>query len=96
MTIDKAQGIYIEIVVNAQAKTTKVPTRVERNTIFARIKSRPIRGKANKELLGELSKLFHVAQDRITIVSGHTSAKKIVFLQTDPERVKTILSQFED
>lgn len=97
MTIDKTQGIYIEIVVKAQAKTTKVPTRVEGDTVFARIKSRPVRGKANKELLRELSKLFHVAQDRITIVSGHTSARKIVFLRNiDPEKVKAILSQFKE
>ena len=97
MAIDKTQGIYIDIVVKAQAKKTQVPTHVEGNTIFATIKSPPIKGKANKELLRELSKLFNnVTQDRITIVSGAKSAKKIIFLEMDPEMVKNILSRFKN
>ncbi len=96
MAIDETQGIYIEIVVKAQARKTKVPTHVEGNTIFAKIKSPPKANKANKELLRELSKLFNVSLDRITIISGAKSTKKIIFLEMDPEMVKNIIAQFKN
>jgi uncharacterized protein (TIGR00251 family) len=95
MAIDKTQGIYIKIVVKPRAKKTKVPTHIEGNTIFVSIKSPPVRGKANKELLRELSNLFNIQQSRITIVSGHKSTKKTIFLEMNPEIVKQILSQFK-
>ncbi len=90
----KTQGIYIEIVVKANSKKTEVPTRVEGNIIYVKIKSPPRHGKANKELLRELSKLFNVSQDRINIVSGHSSSRKTIFLEMSQENVKDILSQF--
>ena len=90
----KTQGIYIEIIVKANSKKTKVPTHVEGNTIYATIKSPPRHGKANRELLRELSKLFNVTQDRITIVKGHSSPRKTIFLEMSHETLKDILSQF--
>ena len=90
----KTQGIYIEIVVKANAKKTKVPTHVEGTTLYAKIKSPPRHGKANKELLREVSKLFNVTQDHITIVSGHSSSRKTIFLEMSQETLKDILSQF--
>lgn len=92
MDNQKTHGIYLEVVVKANSKKTKVPTYVEGNTIYAKIKSPPRHGKANKELLRELGKLFKV--DHITIVSGHTSTRKTVFLEISQEKVKAILSQF--
>lgn len=92
MDNQKTNGIYLEVIVKANSKKTKVPTNVEGNTIYAKIKSPPRHGKANKELLRELGKLFKV--DHITIVSGHTSTRKTVFLEISQEKVKAILSQF--
>ncbi|MFX1519053.1 MAG: DUF167 domain-containing protein [Promethearchaeota archaeon] len=96
MCAKKTQGVYIEVVVKPRAKKTRVPTRIEGNTIFVDIKAPPKGNKANKELLHELSNLFNTSQDRITIVSGHRSTKKIVFLQMDSERLKTIISRFKE
>ncbi|TLY11823.1 MAG: DUF167 domain-containing protein [Thaumarchaeota archaeon] len=42
------------------------------------IKSQPERGRANKELLKKLAAHFGVSQERVRIVSGLTSRKKIV------------------
>ena len=42
------------------------------------IKSQPERGRANKELLKKLAAHFGVSEERIRIVSGLTSRKKIV------------------
>ncbi len=42
------------------------------------IKSQPERGKANRELVKKLAAHFGVSEDRVRIVSGLTSRKKIV------------------
>ena len=44
------------------------------------IKSQPERGRANKELLKKLAAHFGVSEERVRIVSGLTSRKKIVEL----------------
>ena len=90
----KPSGIYLEIVVKANSKKTKVPAHIEGNIIHAKIKSPPRHGKANKELLRELGKLFKISQDRIHIVSGHSSSRKTIFLEMSQEAVIDILSQF--
>lgn len=43
-----------------------------------RVKERPVKGKANKEMIDLLSKFFKVPKNKIKIVSGTTSSKKIV------------------
>jgi uncharacterized protein (TIGR00251 family) len=48
------------------------------NEISVSIKSKPERGRANKELVQKLAKHFHVSQDKVHIISGFTSTKKIV------------------
>lgn len=51
---------------------------VNGDEILISIKSEPERGKANRELAKKLAKHFGVSEDRIRIVSGLTSRKKIV------------------
>ena len=40
----------------------------------------PIRGKANKELITLLSRLFGVSKGSIDIIKGHTSRNKVVVI----------------
>lgn len=42
------------------------------------LKSSPVDGKANIELIRLLAKHFHVPQNRITIKKGTTSKKKLI------------------
>ncbi len=42
------------------------------------IKSRPVKGEANKEIIKKLSKHFGVSSVSIVIKSGHQSREKIV------------------
>lgn len=51
---------------------------VNGDEIAISIKSEPERGKANRELVKKLAKHFGVNEDRVRIVSGLTSRKKIV------------------
>lgn len=50
---------------------------VEGDEITISLRSRPLRGKANKELV-KLANYFRIGKDRIWIVSGRISNKKLV------------------
>ena len=52
--------------------------KVEGNQITIGIKSKPIRGQANKEIIKKISKYFWVSSSCVTIRSGHKTEKKIV------------------
>lgn len=47
---------------------------------IARLKSPPVDGKANEELIEALSKHFHVPKKNISILSGLSSKSKLVFI----------------
>jgi len=52
--------------------------KVEENQITIGIKSKPIRGQSNKEIIKKISKYFLVPSSCVTIRSGHKTEKKIV------------------
>ncbi|MFH1024419.1 MAG: DUF167 domain-containing protein [Planctomycetota bacterium] len=43
-----------------------------------RVKEPPVDGRANEAVCRVLGKYFNVAPSRVTVVSGHTSKRKIV------------------
>jgi uncharacterized protein (TIGR00251 family) len=51
---------------------------VSGDEISISIKSLPERGRANRELVKKLAAHFGVSKDRVRIISGLTSRKKIV------------------
>jgi uncharacterized protein (TIGR00251 family) len=51
---------------------------VSGDEISISIKSPPERGRANRELVKKLAALFGVSEDRVRIISGLASRKKIV------------------
>jgi uncharacterized protein len=53
---------------------------VKRNEIKVSIKSKPELGKANRELIKLLSNYFQVSSDKIKIIHGEKSRKKIVYI----------------
>jgi uncharacterized protein YggU (UPF0235/DUF167 family) len=46
------------------------------------IKSKPERGKANRELIQKLADYFEIDKDKIRIISGMSSNKKLVEVNT--------------
>jgi hypothetical protein len=50
-------------------------------SLIIRLKSPPIDGKANQELIEILAKKFQVAKSQITIKSGFSSKNKLVEIQ---------------
>jgi hypothetical protein len=51
---------------------------VEENQITIGIKTKPIKGEANKEIIKRLAKHFKMSTSRIQIKSGHKSKQKII------------------
>jgi uncharacterized protein (TIGR00251 family) len=46
--------------------------------LHMRVAAPPVKGKANKELIGFLSQLLNVGKSRIAIVRGHTARDKVI------------------
>lgn len=54
---------------------------IEENQITIGIKSKPIKGEANKEIIKKLAKHFGVSSSLVQIKSGHKSNQKIIQIQ---------------
>ncbi|MGI0057103.1 MAG: DUF167 domain-containing protein [Nitrosarchaeum sp.] len=54
---------------------------IKENRITLGIKSKPIKGEANKEIIKKLAKYFRVSTSLVQIKSGHKSKQKIIQIQ---------------
>ncbi len=72
----------IFVTVKFEKKKEKIKKeRENRYTIF--IKSPPEQGKANEEVVEEISKYFNKRKEKVRIVSGFRSRKKVLFIKED-------------
>lgn len=79
-------GVIIEIQVKPKSKNFRIQVNDEL-VIFCR--QQPVKGKVNRELVKELSKIFG---RKVEIVSGlHSKVKKIFLRKIDEEDVSKIL-----
>lgn len=46
-----------------------------------KISAPPVRGKANKELMGFLSEVLVIGKDRVNLARGHTSRTKLIIVE---------------
>ena len=54
---------------------------IKENQITIGIKSKPIKGEANKEIIKKLAKHFKISASMIQIKSGYKSREKIIQIQ---------------
>lgn len=54
---------------------------ISENKIVIGIKSRPIKGEANKEIIKKLANHFGISTSKIQIKTGHKSKTKIIEIQ---------------
>jgi len=67
------------------------------NGLKVKIKSPPVEGRANKELIEVLSEELGIPKGDIEIVSGKSSRNKVVRLKgISPERIKGLQRERED
>ena len=67
----------LKVTVIPRSSVTKV-VGFEGDTLKVKVKSAPVDGLANRDLIGLLSKNLKIAKGRIEIVSGHTSRIKTI------------------
>ncbi|UCE43688.1 MAG: YggU family protein [Candidatus Bathyarchaeota archaeon] len=85
---ETGQGIVIEILVKPKSKQFQAKIEDDRIVVFCR--EAPMKGKVNRELTKEFSRLF---KRRVQIISGFTSRqKKLLIADVNVEEVREILS----
>lgn len=88
MNIQKTkQGVILEIHVKPRSKEFKIV--VEGDEIMVFCKEEPVKGKVNKELIKQFSRLFH---KNVKLVSGFTSKqKKVLIKDAEKSEVEHVL-----
>jgi len=66
------------LIYKVQVEFSKEFLEIQDNQINIGIKSKPVKGEANKEIIKKLAKHFGVSTMLVKIKSGHKSSKKIV------------------
>ena len=61
-----------------QVEFSKEFLEIQKDQINIGIKSKPIKGQANKEIIKKLAKHFRISTSLIQIKSGHKSRQKII------------------
>ena len=51
---------------------------IENDQITIGVKSKPIKGEANKEIIKKIAKYFKISTSSVQIKSGHKSSEKII------------------
>ena len=81
------QGIVLDVHVKPNSREFRIKTEEDELVVFCR--ETPVKGRVNRELIRELSRLF---KRRVEILSGFSSRqKKILIRDIDAEEVKQIL-----
>ena len=74
--------MQINIKVKPNSKEQKIIEETD-GSLIIRLKSPPVDGKANKELIKVLSKKYNVPKSYIRIKSGVSSRQKLIEIDTD-------------
>ncbi|QZY53692.1 DUF167 domain-containing protein [Crassaminicella profunda] len=78
--LEKEKTITLKIKVSPKMSKTEFKKILDDDTLKLNIKSAPEKGKANKEIIHYLSKLFGISKKDISIISGETAPLKLIKL----------------
>lgn len=70
--------MYIEVKVITNASKREI--KKEGNIYRVKLRTQPIEGKANKELIEYLSEIFGVKKSEIKILKGEKDKRKVVYI----------------
>lgn len=82
MTISNLELLKITVHVKPNARTQSI-LKLGENEYKVQLKSLPVDGKANEELISVLAKEFSVRKRDVTILHGGSSKKKLVAIDLD-------------
>jgi uncharacterized protein (TIGR00251 family) len=88
MLLETAEGVVLRVYVKPKSKRYHIE--LEGDEVVISCREAPVKGKVNKELIKELSRLFN---RNVELVSGFTSRhKKILISNIEAAEVKRILA----
>jgi uncharacterized protein (TIGR00251 family) len=88
------QGVIIRFEVVPGSSILSVPSGFNpwRRSLEARLTEEPTRGKANRQLVEAVSKLFSLPKGNVEVLSGHKSARKVLLVRgIDIDQALTLL-----
>ena len=93
---DTGNGVMIDLKVIPGSGSTEVPSGYDesRNRIRAKVSAKAIDGKANKQLIRELSRLFKISPAQIRLNGQASTRKSIELIGVAREDVIRTLSLF--
>ena len=80
----------VEVKVIAGARKREM--RLEGSRLRVKILSRPIKGKANEELIDYIAEVFDVRRRDIAIVAGEKETRKVISIPIDEETLRRVLA----
>ena len=90
--LETKQGVIVEVYVKPHSKEFRLA--VEEDGLIVSSRQPPIKGRVNKELVRELSKLF---QANVQIISGQTSKQKRILISgISAAEINDILARYGD
>jgi hypothetical protein len=81
--------VNIEVKVIAGARKQEI--KLEGPRLKVKLLSKPLKGRANEELIGYLAETFMVKRRDVTIVAGEKDTRKVVSIPVEEDRIKNIL-----
>lgn len=88
------QGVIVRFEVVPGSSILSVPSGFNpwRKSLEAKLTEEPTRGKANRQLVEAVSKLFSLPKGNVEVLSGHKSARKVILVRgIDIDQALTLL-----
>lgn len=73
-----SEGVLIHVFVKLSSPQLKCPAGIEDGLVIVKVRSPPVGGKANRELLKALAKFFDIPSSSVSIVKGLKDRSKVV------------------
>lgn len=85
----------IELIVSPNKASTKIVEIIDDGVIRMHVKSPPVEGKANSEIIRFLVKILGIPQNQISIIRGASSKRKMIKIEgVDSNNVRFLLKEY--
>ncbi|MFX1602054.1 MAG: DUF167 domain-containing protein [Promethearchaeota archaeon] len=78
---ENEEGAFLRVTARPRSKSREFVVGLDDESLVVNLASPAREGKANAELLKRLSKLLGISGRRVSLVSGHKSKEKTVFIE---------------
>jgi uncharacterized protein (TIGR00251 family) len=84
--------VNLEVKVITAARKREM--RLEGSRLRVRLLARPVKGKANEELIAYIAEIFRVKRREVSIVAGEKETRKVLSIPLEEDELAQILRDF--